>query len=63
MRHAMFQDHRTLSSSKNFTKVTGRGLNIKFCLDWPSGFREKMFENNGHKHVYSPGAGAENPMV
>ena len=23
---------------------------------------EKMFENGGHMHVYSPGAGADNPM-
>ena len=23
---------------------------------------EKMFENNGHIHVYSPGAGADNPL-
>ena len=22
---------------------------------------EKMFENGGHIHVYSPGAGADNP--
>ena len=22
---------------------------------------EKMFENNGYVHVYSPGAGADNP--
>ena len=23
---------------------------------------EKMFENGGHIHVYSPGAGADNPL-
>ena len=23
---------------------------------------EKMFENNGYIHVYSPGAGADNPL-
>ena len=23
---------------------------------------EKMFENNGYVHVFSPGAGADNPM-
>ena len=22
----------------------------------------KLFENNGHVHVYSPGAGADNPI-
>ena len=26
------------------------------------GISEKMFENNGHIHVYSPGAGAYNPI-
>ena len=36
-----------------------RGLNIKFDLDGPSGFREKMFENNSNTHVYSHWAGAE----
>ena len=24
---------------------------------------KKMFENNGHIHVYSPGAGANNPLA
>ena len=24
--------------------------------------KEKMFENNGYVHVYSPGAGADNPL-
>ena len=24
---------------------------------------EKMFENNGHIHVYSPGAGTDNNLV
>ena len=23
---------------------------------------KKMFENNGYAHVYSPGAGADNPL-
>ena len=32
-------------------------LHIKFGFDWPGGF-----ENNGHVHVYSPGAGADNPL-
>ena len=27
-------------------------------FDWPSSIREKIFENGGHIHVYSPGAGA-----
>ena len=29
---------------------------------WPCGLREKMLENNGHTHVYSPWAGADNPL-
>ena len=33
-------------------------LHIKFAFDWPSGFREE----DGHTHVYSPGAGADNPL-
>ena len=33
-------------------------LHMKLCFDWPSGFRE-MFENGGHIHLYSPGAGAD----
>ena len=37
-------------------------LHIKFGFDWPSGFREELFEYYGHIHVYSPGAGADNPL-
>ena len=33
-------------------------LHIKFGFDWPSGFREE----DGLTHVYSPGAGADNPL-
>ena len=35
---------------------------MKYGLDWPSGLEKKMFENNGYVHVYSPGAGADNPL-
>ena len=35
---------------------------MKFGIDWPNGFSEKMMiENAGHIHVYCPGAGADNP--
>ena len=27
---------------------------MKFGFDWPSGSEKKMFENNGHIHVFSP---------
>ena len=33
---------------------------MKFGLDWSSGLREE--ENDGYVHVYSPGAGADNPL-
>ena len=33
-------------------------FHMKFGLDRQSGFREEDVENNGHIHVYSPGAGA-----
>ena len=36
-------------------------LHMKVGIDWPSGFREEL-ETNGHVHVYSPGAGADNPL-
>ena len=34
---------------------------IKFGFDWPSGFREKDV-HNGHLHVYSPRAEADNTL-
>ena len=33
----------------------------KIGFHWTSSLREQ-FENNGHIHVYSPGAGADNPL-
>ena len=36
-------------------------LHIKFDIDWPRGYMKKMFEY--HIHVYSPGAGADNPLL
>ena len=33
---------------------------IKFGFDWQGRFRK--FDNNGHIHEYSPGAGADNPL-
>ena len=39
-------------------------LHIKFGFDWPwQAVSEKnMFEYYGHTHIYSPGAGADNPL-
>ena len=34
---------------------------MKFGFDWPTVSREKMFHYYGNIHVYSPGAGADNP--
>ena len=33
---------------------------MKFGFDSTSGLIEKMFENNGHINVNSPGSGADN---
>ena len=45
-----------------FLSAFPRRLHIKFGFDWPSDFREKIFEIGGHILVYSPGAGADNQM-
>ena len=37
-------------------------LHIKFGFDWPAVSEEKMFQYYGHIHVYSPEAGADNPL-
>ena len=33
-----------------------------FGFDWPSDFREEGLENGGNIHVYSPGAGSDDPL-
>ena len=41
-----------------------RRLHMKFgILTGQVVSEETMFENNGYVHVYSPGAGADNPLV
>ena len=45
-----------------FLSAFARRLHIKFGFDWPSGFREKIFEIGGHILIYSPGGGADNPL-
>ena len=58
MLHAKFQDHRTSGSGEadflrflpymdmtiyiNFRSPFPRRLHIKFCFDWPRGFREDV---------------------
>ena len=55
-----------LGKVTNFTKcmfpLPKRRLHIKFGFDWPSVSEKKMFENNGHIHVYSPGTRADSPL-
>ena len=45
-----------------FLSAFPRRFHIKFGFDWPSSFREKIFEIGGHIHVKSSGAGADNPL-
>ena len=61
--HGGHLGHVTLTIYINFHSPFPRMLHMKFDFDWPSRFREekKMFEYYGHIHVYSPGAGADNP--
>ena len=51
-----YQDHFL----QNLCSLFPRRFHIKFDLDWPCDSEKKIFENNGHIHVYSPGAGANN---
>ena len=60
--HGGHLGHVTLTIYTNFHSLFLRMIHIKFGFDWPSGFREEMFEYYGHTHVYSPGAGADNPL-
>ena len=61
--HGRHLGHVTLTIYTNFHSLFLRMLHIKFGFDWPSGFREEDdFEYYGHIHVYSPGAGADNPL-
>ena len=39
-----------------------RRLHKKLALIGQVMKEKRMFENNVHKHVYSPGAGADNPL-
>ena len=51
----------TMTIHANFHSLFLRMLHIKFGFDWPA-VLEKMFEYFGHIHVYSPGAGTDNPV-
>ena len=60
--HGGHLGHVTLTIYANFHSLFLRMLQIKFGFDSPRTFREKRFEYFGHRHVYSPGAGIDNPL-
>ena len=51
-------DHVTWTIYINFHSPYLRRLHLKISIEVVSG---KMFENDSHIHVQSPGAGADNP--
>ena len=59
--HGGHLGHVTLTIYINFLYPFLRMLHMKFGFDWPSGFMGEMFHYYGNIHVYSPGAGADNP--
>ena len=73
-KHAKFQDHRTSGSGEDFKGFYhiwawrpswSCDLDHLYKHSFPipkEAISEKMFENNGHIQVYSPGAEAENPL-
>ena len=60
--HGCHLGHVTMTIYINFHRPFLTMLRIRFGSDWPSRFRDKMFEYYGHIHVYSPGAGADKPL-
>ena len=54
--------HVTCTIYINFHSHCPRRHHINLALIGQA-VSEKMFENNGYIHVYSPGAGADNPLV
>ena len=51
----------TIYTCINFLSHCPRRLHMKFGFG--QAVSEKIFENNGYIHVYSPGAGGDNPLV
>ena len=56
--HGGHLGHVTMTIYANFHSFFLRMFHIKFGFDWPSSFREE----DVRIHVYSPGAGAVNPL-
>ena len=48
---------------QNVCSLFQRRLDINFGFDWPCNLEKQVLENNGHIHVYSPGAGTDKPPV
>ena len=46
----------------NFCSPYPSRLHMKFTLICQAVSEKKMFENNDHIHVYSPGVGTDNPL-
>ena len=46
-----------------FVPTSQNGPTLNLALIGQAVYEKKMFENNGHIHVYSPGAGADNPLA
>ena len=59
--HGGHLGHETWTIYINFRSTYSKRLHFKFALIGQA-VSEKMFENNGNVHVYSPGAGADNPL-
>ena len=54
--------HVTWTIYINFRSPLPGRLHIRCDFDWPAVSVNKMFENGGHLHVYSPEEGADNPL-
>ena len=60
--HGGHLGHVTWTFYINFRSPFSRRLTHNLALIGLAVSVEKMFENGGHIHVYSPGTGADNPM-
>ena len=60
--HGGHLGHVTMTFYTNFHSLFLRMLHIKFGFDCHAVLQKQMFAYFGHIHVYSPGAGAENPL-
>ena len=54
--------HVTLTMFIYFLSPSQRSLHINVALISQAVLEKRVFENGGHIHVYSPRAGADNPL-